>query len=192
MKPLRAIQYKALFLLITFSMNTVVGFACSMGVDMGFNSGSHKHEGEGNHKHEGQAQEHRHGGGSHKHNGEGAKKHQHDDHTKAPGHHHDKASPKHSHQENNKSGKGNTAFYAAPADENCCNNFVVGYQNLDKQLTSKASSDAKPKFDYASFTTQSITIFVQPVYKEPVKTPPKFLPFHSPPDIRIFIQSFQI
>lgn len=41
MKPPRAIQYKALFLLVTFSMNTVVGFACSMGVDMGFNSHHH-------------------------------------------------------------------------------------------------------------------------------------------------------
>ncbi len=34
----RSIQLKAVFLLIVFSLNTVVGFACSMGVNMGFNT----------------------------------------------------------------------------------------------------------------------------------------------------------
>ena len=35
-------QLKACFLLIVFSLSTVVGFACSVGLDMGFNS--HHHE----------------------------------------------------------------------------------------------------------------------------------------------------
>jgi hypothetical protein len=34
----RSIRLKAAFLLIVFSLNTIVGFACSMGVDMGFNT----------------------------------------------------------------------------------------------------------------------------------------------------------
>jgi len=44
MKRIRLIQIKAIFLLIVFSLNTVVGFACSVGVDMGFNSSHHQEE----------------------------------------------------------------------------------------------------------------------------------------------------
>jgi len=33
-----SIQLKAAFLLIAFSMNTVIGFACAVGLDMGFNA----------------------------------------------------------------------------------------------------------------------------------------------------------
>jgi ABC-type Zn2+ transport system substrate-binding protein/surface adhesin len=40
MKGNFSIQLKAAFLLIVFSLNTVIGFACAMGLDMGFN---HKH-----------------------------------------------------------------------------------------------------------------------------------------------------
>ncbi len=38
----KSIQFKAAFLLIVFSLNTVIGFACAIGLDMGFNS--HHHE----------------------------------------------------------------------------------------------------------------------------------------------------
>ena len=41
MKGNISIQLKAAFLIIVFSMNTVIGFACAMGVDMGFNSKHH-------------------------------------------------------------------------------------------------------------------------------------------------------
>ncbi|RKD15128.1 hypothetical protein BCY91_06295 [Pelobium manganitolerans] len=44
MKKSHLIQIKAVFLLIVFSLNTVVGFACSVGVDMGFNGSHHKQE----------------------------------------------------------------------------------------------------------------------------------------------------
>lgn len=37
-------QLKAAFLLMVFALNTVVGFACSVGVNMGFNSQHHNHE----------------------------------------------------------------------------------------------------------------------------------------------------
>jgi len=36
-----SIQLKAAFLLIAFSMNTVIGFACAVGLDMGFNTQHH-------------------------------------------------------------------------------------------------------------------------------------------------------
>jgi hypothetical protein len=44
MKRNISIQLKATLLLIVFSMNTVIGFACSMGIDMGFNTTHHHDE----------------------------------------------------------------------------------------------------------------------------------------------------
>jgi hypothetical protein len=36
-------RIKAVFLLLVFSVNTVAGFACSVGVDMGYNAHHHAH-----------------------------------------------------------------------------------------------------------------------------------------------------
>ena len=36
-----SIQLKAAFLIIVFSLNTVIGFACAVGLDMGFNTHHH-------------------------------------------------------------------------------------------------------------------------------------------------------
>lgn len=41
MKIKRSIQLKAAFLITVFSLNTLVGFACAIGIDMGFNSTHH-------------------------------------------------------------------------------------------------------------------------------------------------------
>ncbi len=38
------IQLKAAFLIIVFSFNTIIGFACSLGLDMGFNTHHHNEE----------------------------------------------------------------------------------------------------------------------------------------------------
>ena len=43
MKVSRFNIIRALFLLIVFSLNTIVGFACSIGVDMVYNSSHHQH-----------------------------------------------------------------------------------------------------------------------------------------------------
>ena len=42
MKRRKSIQLKAALLLAVFSMNMIIGFACAVGLDMGFNS--HHHE----------------------------------------------------------------------------------------------------------------------------------------------------
>lgn len=47
MKTNRSIQFKAAFLLVIFALNTVVGFACSMGLDMGFNTPHHGKDAKG-------------------------------------------------------------------------------------------------------------------------------------------------
>lgn len=44
MKNNLSIQLKAAFLLAVFSLNIVVGFACSVGIDMGFNKHHHDNE----------------------------------------------------------------------------------------------------------------------------------------------------
>jgi hypothetical protein len=36
------IQFKAAFLVIVFSLNTIIGFSCAVGMDMGFNSKHHQ------------------------------------------------------------------------------------------------------------------------------------------------------
>ncbi len=44
MKIKRSIQIKAAFLMIVFSLNTIIGFSCAVGMDMGFNSKHHHAE----------------------------------------------------------------------------------------------------------------------------------------------------
>ena len=44
MKRNISIQLKAVLLLVVFGLNTVVGFACAMGVNMGFNGHHHDEE----------------------------------------------------------------------------------------------------------------------------------------------------
>lgn len=53
MKSNKTIQLKAVFLLAVFTLNTLVGFACAVGLDMGFNSKHHHHkEGTTLHQHQ--------------------------------------------------------------------------------------------------------------------------------------------
>lgn len=59
------IQLKAVFLLIVFSLNTVIGFACSVGVGMGFNSKHHHHHKGKSHHHHGKSHHHHHSADSH-------------------------------------------------------------------------------------------------------------------------------
>ena len=186
MKTSKTIKYKALFLLISFSLNSVVGFACSLGVDMGFNSSHHSHEGEEEyeHKHDGHTKGH----GKHH---EEKPEHKHDGHSKGQGkHHHEKGAHKHSHETGSKHNDSNTVVFNAPSEDNCCKDFVVGFQSLDKQVIQK-SYPAKQKIDYAPFILPETINANKQVDIEPVRTPPKIAD-HSPPDIRVFIQSFQI
>ncbi len=51
MKRNISIQLKAALLLVVFGLNTLVGFACAVGVDMGFNA-THHYDGEATEVHE--------------------------------------------------------------------------------------------------------------------------------------------
>ncbi len=78
MKGNISIQLKAAFLLIVFSLNTVIGFACAIGVDMGYNSKHHHDDDEATeaavhvhadgkkHNHHNEAGNHQHKADAHK------------------------------------------------------------------------------------------------------------------------------
>ena len=154
MKGNTSIQLKAALLLIVFSMNTVIGFACAMGVDMGFNA---------THHHDEEATE--------------TTVHVHDDGKKHE--HHDKA-PKHQHNSKEDSEKGG-----------CCNDGVIKFQNLDKNLNANNNSAISVHIFSAIFNSffgfDILTPEQVPVQKHIAQL------FHPPPpDIRILIQSFQI
>ncbi len=40
----KSIKFKAALLAVIFGLNPVIGFACSINIDMGFNSNHHGHE----------------------------------------------------------------------------------------------------------------------------------------------------
>lgn len=168
MKPPRAIQYKALFLLATFSMNTVVGFACSLGVDMGFNSKHHSHNSDNKHSHS------------------DADHHDEHDGNNSHSHHHGTASHHHSDKNNN------TVSFTSQSEENCCKDFVAGFNSLDKQLAKQNST--QPKITYLSpFIISAFILDANSAkgYVQHLRIPPREIDF-SPPDIRVFIQSFLI
>lgn len=66
MKIQPSIMLKAVFLIIVFILNTVVGFACAIGADMGFN-GMHHQEKPGVRHHAAGQKEHRHSDGQSEH-----------------------------------------------------------------------------------------------------------------------------
>jgi hypothetical protein len=166
MKSDLTIKIKALFLLATFSLNTVVGFACSLGVDMGFNSRHHSHE-------EGEKHEH---GNSHQHDGNKNHSHQ---HGTVSNHHTDSDK--------------NIASFSPQSEENCCSDFVVGFQNTDKQVAAKCSIPQKGTNTllYLVFAPPSAELLSTKGFAEHSRIPPREIDY-SPPDIRVFIQSFLI
>lgn len=168
MKPLRAIQYKALFLLITFSLNTVVGFACSLGVDMGFNSDHHSHESGQQHEHADTDHHHEHDGNpSHGHQHEAISNHQADDHN-------------------------NIVFVTFQSKENCCKDFVVGFQNMDKTMAKGSSSIQQQTLTLSSFIVPLIPgLNTTKGFTQHYQIPPEEIDL-PPPDIIVFIQSFLI
>lgn len=144
------IKLKAALLLTVFALNTVIGFACSAGLNMGFNSKHHHHDDE-------EQQEHK---------IEGT-------------HHHDETSAvDHHHNESNGSEK-----------DGCCNDSVIKFQQSDKNF----SPNAGIAFDAPVFiiVNNFLTVHILQPANHPVQKL-AFPNFHSPPDIRIVIQSFQI
>jgi len=136
-----SIKLKAAFLLLVFSLNTIVGFACAMGVNMGFNK--HPHD---------ESPAHVHADGKHHHHKE---KH----------HHH-------------------------PGKDNCCNDAVVKFQQVDKNRVPGAPMPGAVMM--AALVSRVFSIDLSATSQIAHTT--RVIQFYHPPppDIRVFIQSFQI
>ena len=175
MKRKITIQLKAAFLLLVFGLNTIGGFACAVGLDMSFNTTHHDDEvtAPAIHIHT--------DGKKHVHNKAidkpsvqvhaGGKKHDHNSEL-VKQHHEEKETPQ-------------------KDKDDCCNDNVLKFQNLDKNL----SPDAKTVINIPAFAAILSPIFDINVLKAVKVATQKYLVrnFHPPPpDIRIAIRSFQI
>ncbi len=149
MNQQKSIQYKAAFLLVAFSLNTLIGFACAVGLDMGFNSQHHD-------------------------SAVSISESYHHDRS----HHHDEADIDHHHTSGNDK-------------DNCCNNGVMKFQSVDKNVAASFSS-INPIF-FTSFVASFYNVDILS-FNNRISAIKYFVRSHHPPipDIRIAIQSFQI
>jgi hypothetical protein len=160
-----SIKVKAGLLLLAFALNTTIGFACAIGVDMGFNSIHYDYD---DSKIETEIHIHP-NGQKHEHNKNSVDQHQ----DKSPAHHHDNKS------KNNEQKEG------------CCNDSVVDFLQLDKSIPQSATA-LNPIFFAAIITVFHNSDIV---YLPQVSGSSRYFArnYHPPiQDIRIAIQSFQI
>ena len=174
MKNGTSIQFKAALLLIVFSLNTLVGFACAMGLDMGFNTSHHNDEVM-------EPAVHIHADGKkHHHQPEPAKinVHVHDDGKK---HNHHNEPAKQHHKEKETPGKDK---------DDCCNDGVLKFQNLDKNL----NQNTKTVIDvpaFVAFLSNFSGVDILKTSATPQLPVIRYL-FPPPPNILISIHRFQI
>ena len=169
-----SIKLKALFLLVVFASNTAVGFACALGVDMGFNSPHHSETEE-------PAQVHIHDDG---------KKHVHEKETaKVRTHVHEDGSNHHHESESAKQIPVDGSNLLTKDDGGCCTNEVQEFQHLDKNISVNTGINV-PVFVVILSTYFNID-FSTAIKDFPVNYKARFY-YPPPPDIRIAIQRFQI
>ena len=200
MKKNRSIQLKATFLLIVFSLNTIVGFACSLGLDMGYNSKHHEEDAETeavvhihkdgkkhiHHEKKKNSNDNSHQQGKEKatkavvHVHKDGKRHIH--HEKKESHGHDKS---YTHTETKKTEK------TKKDKDNCCTDEVMNFQQIDKSIPNSVNI-IHPVF-FTAFVSVYYNITLSP-HTNIVRDIKPFVRNHHPPipDIRIAIQSFQI
>jgi hypothetical protein len=165
----RPMQLKAAFLLSVFALNTVVGFACAIGVNLGFNA-KHHHEDKQNTSQTEQV--------THLH-ADGKKHIHHDQKPKtehSTSHHHDGLSK--NSDSNEDSG-------------NCCKDEVIKFEQLDKAIVH--SYVVNPIFFITIASAYFIVDLLLHLPHRAVSIK-YFVRSHHPPipDIRVAIRSFQI
>ena len=164
-----SIKLKAAFLLAAFGLNTVVGFACSLGLDMGFNSKDHHQMDHDDHEAT-EAVVHIHSDG---------KKHIHYEKKSEP-----KPGKSHHHDENQNHSSSNDD------KENCCTDQVLKIEQSDKAVPHSLNI-IHPTFLISFFDVfYSVSLPTTDI----VKNIKQFVrSYHPPiPNLRIAIQSFQI
>jgi len=164
MKRSSSIQIKAAFLLMVFTLNTIVGFACTIGVDMNFNE-SHHEDGKAiaTHQHTSSHQHDEKSSGTHKHD----RSHSHDDDVAD---HHQGEEPQ----------------------DDCCTEEVLKFEQVDKRAPQSLGINFEPVFFDIFFESLHLSDISGSVkFTAQLKY---FVRTHHPPipEIRIAIQSFQI
>ena len=171
MKQNKSIKIKAAFLLTVFALNTVVAFACSLGLNMGYNENHHSSENEN----------------------KVATKHS-QSHKPGTQSHHQNTIAKHSHDSNHSHHANATASHqkekSSSNDDDCCTDSAIKFQTEDKKLQQSQTVDIKAPV-FVAFLSAFLGLDLAP---EKATTVTKFLvpQFYPPPDIRIAIQSFLI
>ena len=147
-----------------FSLNSIVGFACAAGIDMGFNTKHHEAEKATS------ALVHIHKDG---------KKHVHQEKKHSPNN-----SKAHRHDNAGVSDK-------ATGDDDCCSSKVTSFQQLDKSIP-VALGLVHPVFFTATVSNYFYLSILPPAGN--IKDIKLFVRSYHPPiaDIRIAIQSFQV
>lgn len=169
-----SIKLKALFLLVVFATNTAVGFACAIGVNMGFNSPHHNETEE-------PAEVHVHNDG---------KKHVHEKQPSEVTTHVHEDGINHQHDsEPAKQIPVDGSNLLTKDDGRCCTNEVQEFQNLDKNVSVNTGINV-PVF-VAILSTYFDIDFSTALKNFPVDYKARFF-YPPPPDIRIAIQRFQI
>jgi hypothetical protein len=201
MKKNRSIQLKAAILLMVFSLNTVVGFVCSLGLDIGYNSKHHGvdtateavvhiHKDGKKHIHH-EKKKSSNNDNSHRQGEEKATKavvHIHKD-GKRHVHHEKKVS--HSHDKSDTQDEANNAEKSKKDKDNCCTDKVMNFQQIDKLIPNSVN------IIHPVFFTAFVAVYYDLTLLSHTNVVRDIKPFvrnHHPPisDIRIAIQSFQI
>lgn len=201
MKSSTSIKLKAAFLLVVFATNTIVGFACSLGLDMGYNS---KHHGEDAAT---EAVVHIHKDGK-KHIHYEKKKSNNTDNSHQPGekkatkavvhihkdaerHLHNEKKESHRHDKSHTHDEANNAEQSKKDKDNCCTDEVKNFQQIDKSIPNSVNIIHPVFFTAFVAAYYDITLLSHTNVVRDIKP---FVRNHHPPipDIRIAIQSFQI
>ena len=168
MKRSTSIQLKAGFLLIVFSLNIILVFACSVGINMGYNTSHHPEEKAAIiHNHDKSHHEQEKAEVSHKHN----KAHSHNEIA-----HNEIA-------DNQQSQK---------SKDDCCSDEAEQFSRMDKLAPKSLDFNMQPVF-FTPFFSSSNQFDIFETF-ESVSHNKYFVRGHHPPipEIRIAIQSFQI
>jgi len=171
MKRILSIRLKAGLLLMVFALNTVVGLACAVGIDMNFNTTHHEEE------QAIKAPIHVHADG---------KKHEHAEPVKPAIHIHADGKK---HEHSNEAVTPHQEEKKAPEKEGCCTDELVKLQNVEKNLAPKIGVNA-PEFLAIIPTFPALSLYnVSRAF--PHKNLVRFF-YPPPPDILISIQKFQV
>jgi hypothetical protein len=183
MKPNTSIQLKAAFLFIVFALNTAVGFACSMGLEMGYNNKHHQEEtiqknpshSQG-HSADVKVSHHHEAASRSNHHEKGVVSHHGDD--PADNHHAEVAVINHHEKKTTE-------------QDDCCNKNAVVLQQVDKSLNHASNFLVKVPV-FVAFLSAFLGLELAPAETLAASSKYLILQYYPPPDIRIAIQSFQI